>query len=121
MSDNNARALRKNPTDAEKRLWQALRALKPRGTHFRRQVPIGAYIADFCCHSLKLIVEVDGGQHAEAAEKDAVRTRWLEGRGYTVLRFWNNDVLQNLDGVMTRIAAFVPPPPHTPPRKGEGL
>ncbi len=110
-------------TDAERCLWSALRTLKPRGTHFRRQVPIGAYIADFCCHSLNLVIEVDGGQHNDdaAAETDAVRTNFLQSRGYTVLRFWNNDVLQNLDGVMTRIAEFVATPTPAPPRKGEGL
>ena len=117
-----ARDLRKNATDAERRLWSALRTLNPRGTRFRRQVPIGAYIADFCCHSLNLIIEVDGGQHNESAATaiDAVRTAFLQSRGYTVLRFWNNDVLQNLDGVMTRIGAFVATPTPNPSPQGGG-
>jgi enamine deaminase RidA (YjgF/YER057c/UK114 family) len=85
-------------------------------------VPIGPYIADFCCHSLNLIVEVDGGQHGEPTAEiaDEARTRWLQGRGYTVLRFWNNDVLQNLDGVMTRIAEFVATPTPNPSPQGGG-
>ncbi len=119
MPDQRARDLRKNPTEAEKRLWRALQSLPMRQSHFRRQAPIGRYIADFCCHDLKLIIEVDGGQHADSAT-DAPRTEWLKTQGYTVLRFWNNDVLENLDGVMSRIAAFLTPPPLSPPHKGEG-
>ena len=120
MPNANARNLRRNPTEAEKRLWSALRGLKLPGSHFRRQVPIGRYIADFCCHDLKLIIEVDGGQHNESAE-DVVRTEWLESQGYTVLRFWNNEVLENLDGVMAKVAAFCATPTPTPPHRGEGL
>ena len=89
-----ARSLRHTPTDAERKLWQILRTLKPLGIHFRRQAPIGFYIADFAWHAGKLVVELDGSQHAiERKAFDARRTKWLESQGYRVLRFWNNDVL----------------------------
>ena len=102
-----ARRLRRDATDAESVLWFALRE-KLAGTKFRRQVPFGTYFADFACHGAKLIVEVDGGQHN--ADRDAIRTEFLNGEGYRVLRFWNNDVLQNLDGVLEMIAAALPSP-----------
>ena len=90
-------------TKSERVLWRALRqTLSDR--HWRKQVPFGPYVADFACHLAKLIVEVDGGQHAEAAACDRVRTLFLEAQGYRVLRFWNNDVLSNADGVLERIA-----------------
>ncbi len=102
MANKIARQLRQNQTDAEKKLWRKLRHLKSSGFHFRRQAPIGNFIADFACHSANLIIECDGGQHAhdEAVLKDAERTAWLETQGYKVLRFWNNDILTNIDGVM---------------------
>ena len=103
-SVDKARTLRKNATDAEKRLWRALREKLP-GTKWRRQVPHGPYVADFLCFAAKLIVEADGGQHAEQTEQDAIRTRYFERQGYRVLRFWNNDVLENTDGVIETIAA----------------
>jgi very-short-patch-repair endonuclease len=105
-----ARELRRNPTEAEKTLRRALREAFPHAK-FRQQVPMGSYFADFCSHGAKLIVEADGGQHAKAAAYDAQRTRFLEGEGYTVLRFWNNDVLQNIDGVIATVAAQIPSPP----------
>lgn len=98
-----ARALRRDATQAEKLLWRALREKLP-GTKWRRQVPIGPYFADFLCFAEKLIVEVDGGQHAEAADYDARRTHALEAQGYCILRFWNNEVIENLDGVITQIS-----------------
>jgi very-short-patch-repair endonuclease len=97
-----ARALRRDATEAEKVLWRGLRALS--GTKWRRQVPVGPYFADFLCFGAKLIVEADGGQHADAAEYDARRTRFLEAQGYRVIRFWNNDVLANLNGVLEQIS-----------------
>jgi len=118
MTVARARSLRKNLTDAEKRLWSRLRLLKSSGFHFRKQAPIGTYVVDFCCHAAGLIIEVDGGQHN--GEIDRARTTWLEGRGYKVLRFWNNDVLTNIEGVVSQITAAYTPTP-TPPRKGEGL
>lgn len=98
-----AKALRRNATGAEKRLWIALREKLP-DVKFRRQVPHGPYIADFLCFSARLIVEVDGATHADSIEQDAIRTRYFEAQGYHVLRFWNHDVMDNLDGVLTRIS-----------------
>ena len=98
-----ARALRKNSTQAERRLWRALRLRQIRDVKFRRQQPVGNYIADFACLERRLIVEVDGGQHALRVDYDKRRTRWLESRGYVVLRYWNNDVLANTDGVVQAI------------------
>jgi very-short-patch-repair endonuclease len=99
-----ARQLRRDPTDAERRLWRALRSKLPQ-YKWRRQMPIGAYFADFVCFAERLIIEVDGGQHASAADYDAKRTRFLEAEGFRVIRFWNNEVLRNTDGVLKRIAA----------------
>ena len=97
-----ARTLRRNMTDAERKLWGILRA-RPRGFKFRRQQPIEGYIADFACFSARLIVEADGGQH-NGDPGDEIRTRILEAAGWRVLRFWNNDVLNNADGVAEVIA-----------------
>jgi very-short-patch-repair endonuclease len=98
-----AKSMRRCPTDAEKKLWTQLRKHQLRGLRFRRQMPIGSYIVDFCCLEPKLVIEVDGGQHDRQAQEDDVRTRFLQRSGYRVLRFWNNEVLQSLDGVMMRI------------------
>jgi len=95
--------MRNNPTDAELALWQALSARKVAGVRFNRQVKVPPYVCDFVARRLKLVVEVDGGQHAVNAAEDARRTRYLEAKGYRVLRFWNNDVLANLDGVVAEI------------------
>ena len=118
-----ARSLRKNPTDAERKLWQRLRAL-PGAAHFRRQATIGSYFADFACHTNRLVIEIDGGQHADSAS-DGRRTDYLNALGYRVLRFWNNDVLGNIDGVLETIidALRVAPPtpdPSPPRERGEG-
>jgi very-short-patch-repair endonuclease len=98
-----ARRLRRNSTVAEKRLWHALRSALP-DFKWRRQMPIGPYIADFACFSAKLVIELDGGQHADACEQDAARTRAIQGQGYRVIRFWNTEVLENAEGVVGRIA-----------------
>jgi very-short-patch-repair endonuclease len=90
-------------TDAERVLWRTLRESFS-ACHWRKQVPLGPYFADFASHSAKLIVEVDGGQHASAVEYDAARTRFLESQGFRVLRFWNSDVLNNIHGVLQAIA-----------------
>jgi very-short-patch-repair endonuclease len=95
----NARNMRNNPTDAEAQLWQALSARKVCGVRFNRQVRIKPYICDLVARTPKLVIEVDGGQHAECPA-DAARTRYIESKGYRVLRFWNNDVLGNLEGVV---------------------
>jgi len=125
---DNSQALRRSLTDAERKLWGALRARQLVGAKFRRQVPIGAYVADFLCRDARLVVEVDGGQHAESA-RDQYRDRWFNDNGFRVLRFWNNEVLGNLEGVLTMIAAEISgTPPHPDraararpsPTRGEG-
>jgi very-short-patch-repair endonuclease len=100
-----ARKLRNNATDAERKLWQELRLLKTEGVRFRRQVPIGKHIADFACHRFKLVVELDGGQHGSESgiAADALRTSDLAEYGFHVLRFWNSDVFEGLEGVVDRI------------------
>ena len=113
--------MRHEPTDAERVLWQRLRHLGVGGSHFRRQATTGPYFADFACHAARLVIELDGGQHNEtrAIAHDAMRSGDLQARGYRVLRFWNNDVLGNIQGVMETIATAVReagPPPRTPPR-----
>ncbi|MBL8630005.1 MAG: endonuclease domain-containing protein [Rhodospirillaceae bacterium] len=99
-----ARQLRRSQTDAEILLWSRIRARQLCGAKFKRQVPVDNFAVDFLCFEARLIVELDGGQHAEQNEKDAERTRKLEGFGYHVLRFWNNDPMSNVDGVLTAIA-----------------
>jgi very-short-patch-repair endonuclease len=98
-----ARRLRRDSTDAERKLWYRLRSRSIPGFKIVRQEPIGPYIVDFACREGRLIVELDGGQHAES-KSDLVRDRWLAEHGYRVLRFWNNDVMANLDGVVETIA-----------------
>jgi very-short-patch-repair endonuclease len=98
-----ARQLRHEMTPAENKLWAYLRGNKVNGLSFRRQHAIGPYIVDFCAIKAKIIIELDGSQHLEQEGYDAERTKYLEAQGYTVLRFWNNDVLNNLDGVMSAI------------------
>ena len=99
-----ARNLRKNQTDAEKALWRQLRARQLQGYKFRRQHPVGRDITDFCCLDAKLIIELDGGQHADQQAQDEQRTTALKIEGFTVLRFWNNEIFENLDGVLEVIA-----------------
>ena len=99
--------MRHTSTDAETRLWWHLRAARFRGLKFRRQQPIGDYIVDFICFERKLIVEVDGSQHADAIEHDDARTAWLESVGFTVLRFWNDDVLRDSQRVVQEIVRVV--------------
>ena len=113
-----ARNLRTLPTDAEATMWRQLRAHRFAGHKFKRQQPLGEYIVDFVCFEAKLIVEVDGGQHNESAA-DGVRDAWLQSRGYRVFRFWNNDVLGNLDGVLTRLLEALTPSPSVPLPRGE--
>ena len=98
-----ARELRSNSTEAGKRLWSRLRRRQLEGFYIRRQAPIGRYVVDFVCAERKIIIEVDGGQHAEQIAQDAKRTAWLESQGYEVMRFWNNDVLENTNGVVETI------------------
>ncbi|MDP1536030.1 MAG: endonuclease domain-containing protein [Burkholderiales bacterium] len=113
-----SRKLRSTLTNAEQLLWHHLRQKQIAGTKFRRQHPVGRYVVDFACLSARLAIEVDGGQHAENAMRDRRRDAFLESRGFHVLRFWNNDVLGNIEGVVETICAAAlkrlrlkPPPP----------
>lgn len=99
-----AKILRTQMTDAEVALWRALRAKRFGGVKFARQVPIGPYVADFAARSRRLIIELDGGQHSLNVASDAARTAHLDAQGFRVIRFWNNDVLNNLEGVLAVIA-----------------
>ena len=119
----NAKVLRKNMTDAERILWQQLRAKRFIGFKFKRQQPFGRYIVDFVCFDAKLIIELDGGQHQDAAEQDVMRDSWLKAQGFSVLRFWNNEFLQNRAGCLEKVleeleAATLSLNPS--PLKGEG-
>lgn len=98
-------------TDAERALWRRLRDHQMAGLHFRRQEAVGPYVVDFICRAAALVIELDGGQHVLTAPQDAERSRYLELQGLRVLRFWNNDVLSNPDGVVARIGEAVTPPP----------
>jgi len=146
MSNQHARALRKRLTPQEVKLWVKLRELKNLGHHFRRQAPVGPYIVDFISFRSQLVIEADGGQHGlpEGVRSDLVRDSFLRAQGFRILRFWNSDIDQNLNGVMETILAQVissastcdelnpsgrpfrgsPPPDQPsaghPPHKGEG-
>jgi very-short-patch-repair endonuclease len=110
-----ARQLRKNLTDAERLLWRRLRLWQVDGFKFRRQQPLGNYIVDFVCLEKRLIIEVDGGQHAQQANYDTDRDAWLRNQDFVILRFWNNDVLNNIDGVMEVIAKNLQSTPYLNP------
>ncbi len=117
---NVARRLRRNATIAERRLWYRLRSRSLYGMKFVRQEPIGPYIVDFVCRKHRLIIEVDGGQHSENV-RNVIRDRWSLEHNYRVLRFWNNDVIRNIDGVLETIATALPhdqPAPSPPPKSG---
>jgi very-short-patch-repair endonuclease len=105
-----ARAMRGAPTDSEPRLWRLLRDRRLSGFKFRRQIPVGPYIVDFLCVGAKLIVEADGSQHAESL-RDTIRDAYLASQGWEMLRFWNNEVLQNREGVLETIFAHARPHP----------
>ena len=109
MSKTVSRQLRKNMTNAEKVLWQKLRLKQLNGYKFRRQCPIGSYIVDFVCFDKKLIIELDGSQHADQVVYDLKRTQWLESQGFEVLRFWNNQVLNEIESVMNLILNVLTP------------
>ena len=112
-----ARALRREATEAERKLWQHLRQPPFKQHGFRRQATIGPYFADFASHQLRIVIEVDGGQHSDS-RSDEARTRYLEAAGYRILRFWNNDVLGNLEGVLSEIQRALPPTPDPSPQGG---
>jgi very-short-patch-repair endonuclease len=106
-----AKKLRHDATDAERLLWRHVRAYRLDGRKFKRQEAIGSHIADFVCYEAKLVVELDGGQHLESG-KDGERDRWFTQQGFRVLRFWNNDVLTNIEGVLETIASELSPSPR---------
>ena len=116
-----AKVLRKNSTDAENWLWRQLRAKRFGNHKFKRQQPLGKFIVDFVCFDAKLVIELDGGQHAEQAVEDAARVAWLERQGFHVLRFWNNELMTNLEGVLAQILKKLSPSPQPSPIKGEGV
>ena len=117
--EDKARQLRKTQTDAERRLWQLLRNRSVAGCKFRRQHPVGPYICDFVCIDRQLVIEVDGGQHAIQIEKDEARTTYLESKGFTVMRFWNHEVLTETAAVLERIFNLISTdPPHPVPLPG---
>lgn len=103
LQHHRARRLRRDQTGVEAKLWARLRARRFGEFRFRRQFPIGNFIADFACPRARLVIEVDGGQHLEQAAKDAWRTRLIEERGYRVIRFWDGEVLTEIDGVLESI------------------
>lgn len=116
MANEFARHLRRNRTSAERALWRRLRTLKVQGFKFRQQAPIDSYIVDFACLSQRLIVEVDGATHAtdEERSRDATRQVYLEMQGFRVLRFWNDDVMRNIEGVMDQIVLTLVTPNPSP-------
>jgi very-short-patch-repair endonuclease len=107
--------LRKEQTPAEAKLWTYLRTRRANGISFRRQHAIGPYIVDFCAPRKKLIIEVDGSQHLDQQEYDTERTAFLEAQGYTILRFWHGDVLNNIESVLGVILEEISPEERTPP------
>ena len=118
---NNAKSLHSNQTDAEIKLWYRLRAHRFLGLKFKRQKPIGIYIVDFVSVEQKLIIELDGGQHAANVDYDEARTKFLESVGYRVLRFWNNQVLQEMESVLEAIRIEIALSPTPLPQASEGL
>ena len=118
-----ARELRRNQTEVERVFWNHVRGRRLSGFKFRRQHPIGPFVADFVCLEQRLIVELDGGQHAENVEEDRKRSRFLESRGYRILRFWNNEVFENMEGVLQTVLSVLngasPSPRPSPPESGE--
>jgi very-short-patch-repair endonuclease len=121
LQKSRARKLRESQTNVENRLWARLRDRQIAGVKFRRQHPIGPFIADFCCVEAGVVVELDGGQHAEQFAADERRTKFIEQRGYKVLRFWDNEVIVNIEGVLQCInAALDHPHPSPLPLRGRG-
>jgi len=116
----NAKTLRTNQTEAEQRRWHHLRAHRFMALKFKRQKPRGRYIVDFICVERHLIIEIDGGQHAEQTEYDQRRDAWLRSQGYTVLRFWNHEVMQQLEGVLEQIRSTIALSPGPSPTSGRG-
>ena len=114
MNNSKARELRKNPTDGERALWRHLRKRQLGGYKFRRQQPIGQYIVDFVSFEGRVVIELDGGQHSQQMDYDSKRTVWLEAQGYRILRFWNNQVLQEIEAVKTIVSKVLEDGVNTP-------
>jgi very-short-patch-repair endonuclease len=119
---DHAKVMRSAQTPAEERLWYFLRAHRFLGLKFKRQKPLGPYIVDFACMERRLVIELDGGQHGDQVAYDRKRDAWLAGQGFTVLRVWNHDVMDQIESVLERIRQFVeaPSPPAPLPQAGEG-
>jgi very-short-patch-repair endonuclease len=117
---NIARGLRRNATDAEKALWQRLSRRQTGGFKFRRQQPIGKYVVDFVTFDKKLVIELDGGQHKIQKDEDKKRDKWFEEQGFRVLRFWNNDLFENLEGILELVREKLLSPSPDPSRQGRG-
>jgi very-short-patch-repair endonuclease len=98
-----ARALRRDMTEAERKIWKMFRSRRFAGYKLRRQVPLERYIVDFACHEARLVIEIDGGQHGSSSESEIERSEFLKKEGYKILRFWNNEVLANPEGVLSQI------------------
>ena len=115
-----AKSMRRQPTDAEAAMWKMLRGGRILGHKFKRQQPIGDYIVDFVCFERRLVIEIDGGQHSESADRE--RSRWLRAKGFAILRFWNNDVLSQPEGIFDSISRALRDNPSPQPlsRKGRG-
>jgi very-short-patch-repair endonuclease len=125
MNRLKARELRKNLTDAERALWKHIRFRQLGGHKFRRQQPIDNYIVDFVCLEKRLIVEIDGGHHSEELVRDAKRGEWLKKQGFGILRFWNNEILKEIEAVKEKILSVLDlcsdPPPLSSPARGEDI
>jgi adenine-specific DNA-methyltransferase len=118
MARKFARRLRKNLTDTEQFVWERVRRRQIGGFKFRRQAPVGPYIVDFACFERRLILELDGGQHAEQVLEDQERTRWLEAAGFRVVRFWDHEVFQDWDAIEEHLYQFLSAAPPVPPPQG---
>jgi very-short-patch-repair endonuclease len=116
-----ARKLRKDSTEAERRLWSKLRGKQLAGFKFRRQQPVGPHVVDFINFEKRLIIEIDGGHHALQKERDNERDCWLEEKGFEVLRYWNNEIIDNIDGVLEAILKKLTSPSPNPSHKGRGF
>jgi crossover junction endodeoxyribonuclease RuvC len=120
MSTNLARTLRHTPTEAEERVWRLLRS-RQIGAKFRRQRPIEGYVVDFVSFEHRLVIEIDGGQHADPSEYEERRTRCLEANGFRILRFWNNEVMENEEGVFEQIMTALRTAPAPSPSHARGV
>jgi very-short-patch-repair endonuclease len=117
MAKDFARALRRRMTDAERKLWRLLRSGRFEEFKFRRQQPLGPYVADFVCFDRRLVIEIDGGEHFRRAKADAIRTKWMEAKGYRVIRFWNSQVLGKVEAVLEEMARSLNSGRHPSPLK----